>query len=145
MESFQLHFEKSIFDHIQIPSLSFEYIPPKHLVFGLYFMYQSIHYDLQRPLIYHFKIQYDEKMEKTIMMVDIENTMYQNSIEWKEVFVFDIKWEWIEKEGVRCKGVGKEKDWRGKKGPFRKKWNQKMLEWKDVEKEIECEKRNDVL
>ncbi len=96
-------------------------------------MYQAVHHDLQNPLIYHFKLQYDEKMEKTVMIIDIENTMYQNSIEWKEVFVFDVKWDWIEKEGIRCRGVGKEKEWIGKKGPYRKKWNQKMLEMKNYE------------
>lgn len=133
MESFQLQFQKSIFDHIQIPTLSFELISPKHILYGIYFMYQAVHHDLQNPLIYHFKLQYDEKMEKTVMIIDIENTMYQNSIEWKEVFVFDVKWDWIEKEGIRCRGVGKEKEWIGKKGPYRKKWNQKMLEMKNYE------------
>ncbi len=133
MESFQLQFQKSIFDHIQIPSLSFECIPPKHIVYGMYLMYQAIYHDLQNPFTYHFKILYDEKMEKTVMIIDIENTMYKNSIEWKEVFIFDIKWDWIEKEGIRCRGVDKEKEWKGKKGPYRKRWNQKMLEMKNYE------------
>jgi hypothetical protein len=142
MESFQLHFENSIFDHIQISKLSFELISPKHLIFGMYFMYQATHHDLQNPLIYHFKILYDEKMEKTVMIVDIENTMYQNSIEWKEVFIFDVKWDWIDKEGIRCRGIGKEKEWKGKKGPYRKKLNQKILEWRDIEIEYKCELKN---
>ena len=136
MESFQLVFQESLFEHIEISKLEFEPIVPKHWIFGTYLQYKAIHHDLQRPHIYHFYLQRDSITEKALMKIDIEHVMYQNVIEWKMIYEMDLKWELKEMGGTKVFSVIGKKG-KCRRGPYRQKWREGWNEWRE-ENDYEC-------
>lgn len=131
MESFQLVFQESLFEHLSILKLKFKPVEPKHWIFGTYLQYKAIYHDLQRPHIYHFYLYRDSITEKTIMKIDIEHVMYQNLIKWKMIYEMDLKWKL--KECVETKVfvvIGK--DGKCQRGPYRQKWKEGWNEWRDA-------------
>lgn len=125
MTSFQLELQESFFSHISLQQLVFDPIPPVNLIPGTYLRYQAKHHDLQKPMIYHFTIQYDTQLQKTILSIDIENVMYQNSIEWKFIYIWDIKWESVLYQDVETFQIILDSEMVSQscqKSPFRIKW-----------------------
>ena len=130
MTSFQFKLPESFFSHISIQELSFEPIFPNHSIPGTYFIYKAKYHDLQKPFIYHFTIQYDSQLQKTILSIDLENVMYQNSIEWKFIYLWDMEWKSVLYQDVQTFQIIIDNPMIQKscqKIPFRIKWKLNLL------------------